>query len=299
MYGPSSGSSGHYAAYQPGVSRVRIVADSSTDILPRHAQALGIVVVPNLIVMDGVTLRDGVDITSAQFFSRLPHLRNMPYTLPAAPRDFYLAYQAAFNQGATDVLSIHVSSRLSRVIQHAQAARERLPQAPIYLLDSLQAGIGIWPALTKAAKLVNMGAPVDEVYATARSILARTRLYFVVETLEYLRRGGRIGRARELLGTLMDAHPVLTIRDGEVAPLENVRNFDRALLRMRDIALAQPLEAVLICASAIERINQMEQILHLRYDGIIDKTWLGPTLGANAGPVTAVAVVVRSGTYPG
>jgi DegV family protein with EDD domain len=151
MYGPSSGSSGHYAAYQPGVSRVRIVADSSTDILPRHAQALGIVVVPNLVVMDGVTLRDGVDITSAQFFSRLPHLRNMPYTLPAAPRDFYLAYQAAFNQGATDVLSIHVSSRLSRVIQHAQAARERLPQAPIYLLDSLQAGIGIWPAVTKAA----------------------------------------------------------------------------------------------------------------------------------------------------
>jgi DegV family protein with EDD domain len=293
MSGPSSGSSGRYAVYQPGASRVRIVADSSTDILPRHAEALGIVVVPNLVVMDGEALRDGIDITSAQFFSRLPRLRSMPYTAPAAPRDFYYAYQAAFRQGATDVLSIHVSSRLSKVIQHAQAARERLPRAPIYLLDSRQAGIGIWPAVTKAAKLASMGAPIHEVYATASSILARTHIYFVVETLEYLRRGGRIGRARELLGTLMDAHPILTIRDGEVTPLENVRTFDRALLSMRDIALAQTPEAVLICASTIERIGQMEQLLYQRYDGVVDKTWLGPTLGANAGPVTAIAVVTR------
>jgi DegV family protein with EDD domain len=293
MSGFSSTPSGRYPAYQPGVSRVRIVADSSTDIIPRHAQALGIVVVPNLVVMDGVTLRDGVDITSAQFFSRLPHLRSMPYTLPAAPRDFYYAYQTAFQQGATAVLSIHVSSRLSQVIQHAQAACDRLPQAPIYLLDTLQAGIGIWPAVTQAAKLASMGAPIDEVYTTARSILARTHIYFVVETLEYLRRGGRIGRARELLGTLMDAHPILTIRYGEVAPLENVRNFDRALLRMRDVALAQEPEAILICAGAIERISQIEHLLQLRYDGVIDKTWLGPTLGANAGPVTAIAVVTR------
>jgi DegV family protein with EDD domain len=284
---------GRSPAYRPGAARVRIVADSSTDILPRHAQALGIVVVPNLVVMDGVALRDGVDITSAQFFSRLPYLRSMPSTLPAAPRDFYFAYQTAFHQGATAVLSIHVSSRLSQVIQHAQVAREQMPQAPIYLLDTLQAGIGIWPAVTKAAQLANRGAPIDEVYGAARSILMRTQLYFVVETLEYLRRGGRIGRARELLGTMMDAHPILTIRDGEVAPLANVRSFERALRYMRDVALAHTPETVLICASTIERISQMERLLQQRYGDVIDKTWLGPTLGANAGPVTAVAVVSR------
>jgi len=272
---------------------VRIVADSSTDILPRHAQALGIVVVPNLVVLDGVVLRDGIDITSAQFFSRLPHLKSMPSTLPAAPRDFYFAYQTAFEHGASAVLSIHVSSRLSRVIQHAQVAREWLPQAPIHLLDSLQAGIGIWPAVTKAAQLANLGAPLDEVFAAANSILVRTQLYFVVETLEYLRRGGRIGRARELLGTMMDAHPILTIHEGEVAPLATVRSFERALLHMRDIALAHTPETVLICASTIERISQIERLLLQRYLGVIDKTWLGPTLGANAGPVTAIAVVTR------
>jgi DegV family protein with EDD domain len=289
---PSSPSA-RYAAQRVRSSRVRIVADSSTDILPHHAQALGIVVVPNLVVLDGAILRDGIDITSTQFFSRLPRLRRMPYTLPAAPRDFYHAYQAAFNHGATDVLSIHVSSRLSQVIQHAAVAREHMPQAPIYILDSLQAGIGIWPAVTKAAQLASRGAPIRDVYDTARSILARTRLYFVVETLEYLRRGGRMGRARELLGTLIDAHPILTIHDGEVAPLETVRRRERALLRMRDIALAVEPEAVLICASTIERIGEMESLLQQRYAGVIEKTWLGPTLGANAGPVTAIAVVAR------
>jgi len=293
MYGPSSAPSGRHAAYQPHASRVRIVADSSTDILPHHARALGIVVVPNLVVMDGAVLRDGIEITSTQFFSRLPHLRSMPYTVPAAPRDFYVAYQAAFNQGATDVLSIHVSSRLSQVIQHAAAAREHMPHASIYLLDSLQAGIGIWPAVTKAAQLASRGAPIGDVYDTARSILARTRLYFVVETLEYLRRGGRMGRARELLGTVLDAHPILTIRDGEVTPLGSVRPRERALLHMRDLALAEEPEAMLICASTIERINEMERLLQERYRGVVEKTWLGPTLGANTGPVTAIAVVVR------
>jgi fatty acid kinase fatty acid binding subunit len=293
MYGPSSTPSGRYMAYQQHTSRVRIVADSSTDILPHHARALGIVVVPNLVVMDGTILRDGIDLTSTQFFSRLPHLRTMPYTLPAAPRDFYRAYQAAFNQGATEVLSIHVSSRLSQVIQHAAAARERMAQAPIYLLDSLQAGIGIWPAVTKAAQLASRGAPIHEVYDTASSILARTHIYFVVETLEYLRRGGRIGRAQELLGTVLGAHPILTIRDGEVTPLGTVRLHERALLHMRDLALAEEPEAVLICASTIERINEIERLIQQRYAGIIEKTWLGPTLGANAGPVTAIAVVAR------
>lgn len=293
MSRPFSVPPGHSMAYRPHRARVRIVADSSTDIIPRHAQALGIVVVPNLVVLDGIVLRDGIDITAAQFFSRLPHLKGMPSTLPAAPHDFYAAYQTAFTHGASAVLSIHVSSHLSRVIQHAQIARDWLPQAPIQLLDSLQAGIGIWPAVTKAAKLANLGAPLDEVLAAATSTLVRTQLYFVVETLEYLRRGGRIGRARELLGSMMDAHPILTIHEGEVAPLATVRGFERALLHMRDIALARSPETILICASTIERISQMEHVLLQRYAGVIDKTWLGPTLGANAGPVTAVAVVTR------
>lgn len=274
-------------------TRVQIVADSATDILPRHARALGIVVVPNWIILDGNPLQDGVDITPAEFFARLPHVRSV-HTEPASAQAFLFAYQNALRQGATDVLSITISSRLSAVAQNAMAARQQMASASIQVIDSLQAGIGMWPAVIAAAKLASTGAPLDAVTALALSQLARTRVYFLVESLEYLRRGGRIGRARELLGTLVNAHPILTVADGEVTPVETVRPRSRALQRLRELAFAHgPPDTVLICGSAIEAIDGLERLLAEQYGGWIEKTWLGPTLGANTGPVLALAVVAR------
>jgi DegV family protein with EDD domain len=281
------------AMRQRAPARVRIVADSATDILPAHATALGITVVPNRIILDGSELRDGIDITPSQFFARLPRARAVR-TEPASAREFYYAYQAVFRQGATDVLSIHVSSRLSKVVENALAAKEYLAHAPIHIIDSYQAGIGIWPAVITAAKLASTGAPIEDVHATTLQILTHTRVYLLVETLEYLRRGGRIGRAQELLGTLMNAHPILTIEDGEVAPVETVRPRWRAVQRLRDLAFTNgPPESLLICGSAIETISELESVLAERYTGTIQKTWLGPTLGANTGPMVALAVVSR------
>ena len=274
-------------------SNVQIVADSATDILPSHAQALGIRVVPHWIVLDGSPFRDGIDISPAQFFARLPHTRSVR-TEPASAQALYYAYQAALRHGATDVLSIHVSSRLSAVVQHAITARQQLASASIQVIDSLQAGIGMWPAVIEAAKLASSGAPLADIVATTLALLARTRVYFLVESLEYLRRGGRIGRARELLGTLVNAHPILTVQDGEVTPVETVRPRARALQRLRELAFAQGSpETLLICGSGIEPIGELERLLAEQYGGAIQKTWLGPTLGANTGPVLALAVVAR------
>jgi DegV family protein with EDD domain len=275
--------------------RVRIVADSASDILPRHAQAIGIIVVPNRIVLDRSVLRDGIDITPSQFYVRLPHALSPPYTEPASAQDLYSAYQIAFQQGATDILSIHVSSRLSKVVEHAMAAREHLAPAAIQVIDSRQAGIGMWPAVIRASQIASMGAPIQDVYNMAQAILARTRVYFMVETLEYLRRSGRIGRAQELIGTLFDAHPILTIHNGEVAPVETARPRGRALQRMRELMLSSggTIDSLLVCGTSIESIAQMEVLLSEWYPGAIQKTWLGPTLGANTGPAVAAAVVVR------
>jgi len=279
----------------PGASasRVRVVVDSAADILPGHAEAIGIMVVPNRIVLGASVLRDGIDITPSQFYARLPHATTAPYTEPATADDFYYAYDAAFRQGATDVLSIHVSSRLSKVVQNAMAAREYMASASIHVIDSRQAGIGMWPAITRAAQLAGMGAPIQEVYNTASAILARTRLYFMVESLEQLRRSGRIGRAQELLGTLFDAHPILTVHGGEVTPVETVRSRERALLRMRDLALeGGEIDALLLCGTSTESMVNAEILIGERYDGPIQRSWLGPTLGANTGPGIAIAVVL-------
>ncbi len=278
----------------PGPARVRIVTDSASDILPSHAQAIGVIVAPNRIIIDGTAYRDSIDITASQFYAYLPRLSTPPYTEPASPEDFYTAYQTAFRQGATAVVSIHLSGRLSKVVQHATLARDYLAPAPIDVIDTGLTSIGMWPAVIRAAQLARMGAPMHVVHESVVSIAARTRAYAMVESLEPLRRAGRIGRARALLGTALDAHPIITIEQGEVSPVATVRPRARGLVRLRELAQAVgPIEMLLICGTSIESIAQFEAILAEQYQGTIQKTWLGATNGANIGPCVAVAVVER------
>lgn len=274
--------------------RVRIVTDSASDILPSHAQAIGAYVVPSWIVMDGARYRDGIDISASEFYVRLPRLRTPPYTEPASPQDFVQIYQAAFTQGANAIISIHVSSRLSKIVEHATMARNYLAPTPIDVIDSQQAGIGMWPAVIRAAQLARMGASPWAIHEETVSVLARTRLYALVESLEQLRRSGRIGRAREFFGTLLDAHPIITVEQGEVTPVDTVRTRARGLLRLRDLVQdAGALETLLICGASIESIGQLEATLAGHYRGALQKTWLGPAIGSNTGPCVAVALVTR------
>ncbi len=282
-------------------ARVRIVTDSASDILQSHAQAIGIIVVPNRIVLDGHVFRDGIDISAAQFYARLPRARPAPYTEPAAPVDFYQAYQAAFAQGATAIVSIHVSSQFSQVVHHATVAREYLASAPIHIIDSLQLGIGMWPAVIEASRIARLGAPVPVIHERVVSLLAHTHVFVMVESLEPLRRSGRIGRVQGLVGSLIDAHPILTLDRGEARLVETVRSRRRAVLRLGELArdLARSvggIESLLICGTSIESIAEMETLLASNYAGTIRKTWLGPTIGANLGPAIAVALV--AGQHP-
>jgi DegV family protein with EDD domain len=277
---------------QPGT--VRIVTDSASDILPSHARALGVLVVPNRIVLDGRVLRDGIDITAAQFYAHLPHARSAPSTEPASPADFYHAYLAAFRGGATAVVSIHISSRLSQVVRHAVAARDYLAPATIDVIDSLQLGIGMWPAVIEASRLANLGASARDVHERVVALLARTHAFVLVESLEPLRRSGRIGRVQELVGTLIDAHPILTLDQGEARLVETIRSRRRAVLRLCELAQeAGAIEMLLTCGTSVESIAEMDALLAEQYAGTIQKTWLGPVIGANLGPAIAVAVVVR------
>lgn len=279
--------------------RVRIITDSASDILQGHAHAIGILVVPNRIVLDGAVLRDGVDISATQFYARLPQARPAPYTEPASPTDFYHAYQTAFAQGATAIVSIHVSSRFSHVVRHAAAARDHLAPAAIDVIDSLQLGIGMWPAVIEASRVARLGAPMPVIHERVVSLLARTHVFVLVESLEPLRRSGRIGRIQGLVGALIDAHPILTLERGEARLVETVRSRRRAVLRLgelvREMAQAEgAIETLLICGTSIESIAEMEALLANHYAGTIQKTWLGPTIGANLGPAVAVALVAHA-----
>jgi DegV family protein with EDD domain len=272
---------------------VRVITDSASDILPSHAQAIGVLVIPNRIVIDGAVLRDGIDITAAQYYAHLPRTRRPPSTQPAPVAEFQQAYLETLRHGAA-IVSIHISSKLSQVVQHAAAARDALAPAPIYVVDSLQLGIGMWPAVIEASRLAHQGAPVEEVHGRALTVLARTHAFVLVESLEPLRRSGRIGRMQEVLGTLVDAHPILTLNQGEAQLVETVRGRKQAVRRLRQVALSLgAVQTLLICGTSIEAIWEMESLLAEQYPGAVQKTWLGPSIGANLGSAIAVAAVVR------
>jgi DegV family protein with EDD domain len=279
----------------PGPVRVCIVTDSTSDILPSHARAIGVLVVPSRLIMDGAVYRDGIDMTAAQFYARLPYLRTPPRTEPPPPEEFYRAYQAAFQQGATAIVSIHVSGKLSKIVQHARAAGTYLAPTAIDVIDSAQASTGLWPSVIRAAQLARMGAPAAVIHDTVVSMLARTRMYALVESLDQLARNGRVGRARAWVGTMLDAHPIITIEDGEVTPVETVRPRARGLRRLRELVeAAGPIETLLVSGTTLEATAQIQALLAESYPGTIQQTWLGPSIGANTGPCVAVAVVTRS-----
>jgi DegV family protein with EDD domain len=275
----------------PGI--VRVVTDSASDILPSHAQAIGVLVIPNRIVVDGAVLRDGIDITAAQFYAHLPRAKTPPSTQPAPAAEFYQAYRETLQHGSA-IVSIHVSSKLSQTVRHAATARDALVPAPIAVIDSLQLGIGMWPAVIEAARLAHLGAALEEVHARALAVLERTHAFVLVESLEPLRRSGRIGRVQELLGTLVDARPILTLDQGEATLVETVRGRRQAVVRLRQAALSLgEVETLLICGTSIESIWGLESVVAEQYRAPIQKTWLGPSIGANLGSAMAVAVVVR------
>lgn len=293
-YLPGSHPSSPWLGLSPNGSRVCVVTDSSSDLLPHHARAIGVLVVPNRIVLDGRRLRDGIDLTAAQFYARPPKARAEAFTEPASPDDFAHVYQAALRQGASAIVSIHVSGKLSRVVQHAVLARDALAPAPIHVIDSRQLGIGMWPAVIGASRLANLGAPAQEVHEQAVSLLSRTHAYVMVESLDALRRSGRIRRLTEVMGNLVDAHPILTLRGGDAALVETVHPRKRAVLRLCELAVSLgPIETLLVCGTSIEVISEMETLLARHFAGTIQKTWLGTVNGANMGPAIAVSVVVR------
>jgi DegV family protein with EDD domain len=273
-------------------ARVRVVTDSTATILPSHAQALGIVVVPNRILLQGRVYRDAIDLTAAQFYARFPLVGLAVETAPASTEDFYSTYQWAFGRGATAIVSIHASRRVSQVFSNAVAARDALAPAVIDVIDSRLLGVGMWPAVVRAAKLANMGSSLQDVHEQVVAVLARTRLYTLLESIDYVRHGGRSPRAVSLFGRGKNVYPILTYQGGEAVPVESARTRQRGLQRMRDLALGQgAIESLLVCGTSAEWIAQMEAVLTEEYHGPLEKTWLSPTVGVHTGPSVAIGIV--------
>lgn len=217
------------------MSVVKIVTDSTADLPKELAAKYGITVVPlKVIFNDDEPLRDGVDIDTEQFYRRQVEKKEYSRTSQPTPAEFSKVYQELSLYGDS-IISIHLSSGLSGTCQSAQMAKEMLPGADIEVIDSKMASMGHGLIALEAARAAAEGKSKDEILGIVRHMIEGAMLYFIVDTLEYLARGGRIGKAQALLGNILSIKPVLYLKDGVVHPLEKIRGRAKAIERLSQI----------------------------------------------------------------
>ena len=267
---------------------VRIVTDSTSDIDAETARGLGIVVVPQIVHFGTRSFKDNVTITPDEFYEMLAAARELPTTSQASPGRFKDVYDE-LARDADGIVSIHISSKLSGTCNSArQGALATLAGCPVEVIDSGQASMGLGLAVLAAAEAAIRGAGQPEVVSTARSAVRRAQCLCLFETLEYLQKGGRIGKAQALLGSLLKIKPMIIVRDGEVHPLGMARTFPRALARMEETVRGfAPLESLAVMHSttpevASEVAHGLRPLLPEGVEPYIAR--FGPALGVYAGP---------------
>ncbi|BAS27451.1 DegV family protein [Limnochorda pilosa] len=274
-----------------------VVTDSGSDLPADLARELGIRVVPLSIHFGEETFLDGVTLDGPSFYKRLVEDRqHPPHTTQPTPGAFHEAYGALREQGVRQVLSVHLSSKLSGTIQSAALARGEFDDMEILLVDSLSASMGIGFLALEGARMAREGRSLAEAAEHLETVRNRLQIVFAVDTLEYLARNGRIGRAQSLLGGLLSIKPVLAVVDGEIAPVERTRGKNRALQELvrRTVEYLgdRPARVAVIHSQAEEAATiraQLEERCRLED---VQVTLLGPTIGTHAGPGTVGVVAL-------
>ncbi|MFN3706326.1 MAG: DegV family protein [Thermoflexales bacterium] len=215
---------------------VRIITDTNADIDRRLAEQLGVDAIVSTYVIFGEKTFRSIDLTPAEFYAMLKSDPNFPKTSQPSIGDCAAVYERFKGE---EVLSIHISRELSGTIASAEAAAAMMNGDPrITIIDTRQVSAGQALLVLEAVKMAKQGARAEEIKSCIESLIPRTRVHFVLETLENLRRGGRIGGAQALLGTMLQMKPILTIKDGRVEPLERVRTFNKAVERLKEIVVS-------------------------------------------------------------
>ena len=275
------------------MAKVKIVTDSTADIPAGVREALGIVSVPLKVHFGEETFRDGVDITANTFYPKLQSSSQLPTTSQPSPVDFMEVYKQIIEENGDDtaIISFHISAALSGTYQSAVLAKSLLEQqATIEIVDTRLTCSGLGMMVIAAAKAAQAGQSVEDITAMTEQLRHDLRLYFIVDTLEYLQKGGRIGKASAFIGSLLNIKPILTVDSGgEVAPLDKVRGSKKAVARIIDMLKAdfaqQPLDICIAHSEAREGAEQLMELITANFEvSSSSYTEIGPVIGAHVGP---------------
>lgn len=279
---------------------VRIVTDSTADLPSDVVEELGITVVPQNVHFGTETYKDNVTITPDDFYAMLTASKELPKTSQASPGDFKEVYDSV-GEGADGIVSIHVAAKLSGTYNSAVQAKDLTTAAcPIEVVDTAQASMGEGLVVIAAAQAAQAGASVEEVAEAARNAAARSSCMALLETLEYLQKGGRIGKAQAMLGSILQIKPMIIVRDGEVHELGKARTFTKGLAKLRETVVGMgPADALAVIHNTTPDAAQafaegMAGILPEGSSPYICR--FGPALGVHTGPgAIGVALVQSSG----
>ncbi len=217
---------------------VHIITDTTAALPETLAQQLGIPIIPQVINFGTESFLEGVDLDKATFMRRLRSERALPKTA-APPPELFVREFARLAPTGEPILCIHPSADVSGTVRSALTASQEFPAADIRVLDTRLLAAPLATLVQIASQMAAVGETVDAIEARLAGLIPRGRIYFVVATLEYLARGGRIGGAQALLGSVLQIKPILTLRDGRVEVLERERTHKRALARLQELVLTQ------------------------------------------------------------
>jgi len=274
--------------------KIAIVTDSTAYLPPGFVQKHNITITPLVVIWGEETLEDGVDIQPSQFYTRLQTAKIMPSTSQATPATMVAAFDSLIAQGYDEILGIFISSNLSGTIDSAIQAKDLMQKGAdkVTIVDSKTTAMALGFQVLAVANAIEDGANLDDAVVLAEKARANTGVFFAVDTLEFLHRGGRIGGAQRFLGTALNMKPVLTLQDGRVEALERIRTKKKAHNRVLELIAEQvqgkdnirlatlsanaEVDAKALLDNAEKLLNPVETIF----------TEISPVLGTHVGPGT-------------
>jgi DegV family protein with EDD domain len=270
-------------------NNVRIVTDSACDLPQTVADELGIAIVPLTIRIDGHEYVDRADLTPAEFWAKCASSPTLPETAAPSPGQFETTYRQLAADGASSIVVISLSGELSATMQSAQlAARDFNADAAnlvkVSVVDSCSATLGLGAIVADCARLARSGATHDEVVLHAAELATRTKVWGALDTLENLKKGGRIGGAKAMLASALAIKPIIEVRDGKVEQGGKQRTRSKALAFLVETLInAGPVENLMVMNADCSDVDEFVEMLRPHYKGTIVVGDIGPVVGTHAG----------------
>lgn len=273
------------------MKKVAVITDSTAYLPPEIVKELDLTVVPLTVHWDGENYRDGVDIQAEEFYERLAHSDSIPTTSQTTVGEYLKTFQSLLDQGYA-VLALPISSGISGSVESAFQAQQELEGQPVAVMDTKLVSMALGFMVMTVARAAQEGASLEECVALAHEVYPKIGVYFTVDTLKYLNKGGRINTAKRLLGSMLNIKPLMEIRDGKIELVESVISRKKAINRMLDLIEAdidgrEPVrigafhaaaekDMKLLLDMAIERFHPIETVV----------TFVSPVVGSHTGPGT-------------